>query len=76
MRLAYIKINRFKNLDSFSLDFDETSEEPVAGRRSNCRYTSSISRNWRPLVQFRGRMDGAHEGIVRCGCHLNPSARG
>ena len=35
-----------------------------AGRRSSSRYASSISRNWRPLVQFRGQIDGPHGGIA------------
>lgn len=29
MRLDYLKIHDFKNLVGFSVDFDETSEEPV-----------------------------------------------
>ena len=49
---------------------------------------NNCCRNWRPLVQFRRRMDGPHGGIkdrfsrlgkndrVRCGCNLNRAARG
>jgi predicted ATPase len=29
MRLDYLKIDRFKNLNGFTIDFDETSHEPV-----------------------------------------------
>lgn len=29
MRLDYLKIDRFKNLNDFSIDFDETCQEPV-----------------------------------------------
>jgi hypothetical protein len=47
-----------------------------AGRRSSSRYASSKSPNWRPLVQFGGRMDGAHGGIVRFGCNLSLIGRG
>jgi hypothetical protein len=47
-----------------------------AGRRSNSRCASSKSPNWRPLVQFGGRMDDPHGGIVRFGCNLSWACRG
>jgi predicted ATPase len=66
MRLDYLKIDRFKNLNGFAVDFDEKSEEPVTvllGRNGSGKsnFFEALIIVFRDLIQGKTTTDFGYE---------------